>query len=178
MANLIQPGTYEKLTIIGTRLEDGKVMDEPVIVITLAEPDTVDDEKPTILSHYLYTSDKSQKRTAHALKAYGWDPEQNEWAIGFFATPNNSLIGTGVGPVIVENNVYQAKDGTTKSGPRVKQIGDVAFGFGIGSDEARTIQSAFQKRMRLKAAQSFSDGLPSLPTGTGTPKQVDAEPNF
>ena len=179
MPNLLGPGTYESLTIIGTRIEEGKTPDEPTIVITLADPDTVDHDRPTVLSHFLYTSDKAAKRTAQALRAYGWDPTENEWAIGFFADEKNSLIGTTVKDVVIEMETYTNKAGETKTSPKIKKVGNTSFGFGMSNAEAKSVQTAFQRRMRLKNAQSFADDLPGYdtpPAGAPNPTADDTVP--
>jgi hypothetical protein len=162
-ANLLGPGTYDKLTIIGTRIEDGKVETEPTIVITLADPDTATLKEPTLLSDYIYTTDRALKRSAKKLTAYGWEPNENEWNLGIFASSDNKLIGTQVGPVVIAMETYTNKAGETKTSPRIKKVGEVDFGFGIGPAEAKTITNAFQKRMRFKGASAVGMGTPGQP---------------
>lgn len=180
MANQFAPGTYDELVIIGTDVEPGKGEDEAVIVIKLTTPEEADDASPTTLWHRIYLTDKAKKRATKTLRAYGWDPDANDWDFSVFVADGdpdeNPLLGKTVGPVIVELESYTSKTGETKVSPKVKQIGNTAFGFGIGSSEAKALAARFQKRMRLINAQSYADGLPGVPPST--PKPAAADPDF
>lgn len=163
---LIPDGTYEKLKIIGTRLEKNATTGDPVVVVSLMEPDADEgDENAPILSDFLQTSNAAWDFiTAKRLASYGWDAYANSFALSYFANPANDLIGTLVGPVVVKSETYN-----NKSRPKVYRVGDEQFGSGLGDDEAKKAEKDFQARMRMRT------GSGPVPVSTGHDTGLEQE---
>lgn len=114
---LLQAGSYSRLRINGSALKDGKTEGEPVIMIYLEDPESGD-----TITDYLYTSNAAwDKVTAPRLKAYGWDPAENSYAIAQLNRSNeenNPLLGKYVEDVVIKEETFEGK-----TRPKVAGVG-------------------------------------------------------
>lgn len=174
------PGTFEKMRIVDTRIEK-HTDDTEIIVIRLTYEET-DVEAPDIpvISDFLYTTNKAWDYTEQRLKNYGWDPVANDFAISFFAKPDNDLIGTLVGPVVLKRDTYTKRDGSQGSSIKVARVGDEKFGKALGDEAAKLAENDFRRRMRMRMTAANAkavDSLPSVPPQRPMAQPVE-EPTF
>lgn len=167
---LLEAGKYERLMIDSVQVSDHKVEGEPKIVFRLTDPETQD----SILD-FLYTSNNAwDKVTAPRLKAYGWDPAENNYAIGQLHN-NESLIGTEVGPVIVKLETWAVADGGDgKSRPKVQQVGEFIV---KPADSAALTLAETKLRARLapgaRATRRTTPAKAAAPAKQAPPPPVD-----
>lgn len=97
-------GTYDKMMIDSIQVVPHKVEGEPCIRVRLTDVETQDS-----ITDFLYTSNAAWDAvTQDRLKAYGWDPATNSYAISQLHN-NADLIGTEVGPVHVKEEMFEGK---------------------------------------------------------------------
>lgn len=152
---IIQAGTYELLRLNGSELHPNRKEPDLKDIFIFLE----DLESGDTITDYLYTSNAAWDQvTAPRLKAYGWDPEANSYAISqlnLTAEEGNPLAGKFVGPVVIKDEEFKGK-----TRQKVTQVGEFV-----------------REQMSHEEAKLFEAHLRARLTGGRTTTPKAAKPN-
>ncbi len=158
-------GTYSQLKITGTYISDGKTPGEPVIKISLVDPEAPD----MGITDFLYTSNNAwDKMTKKRLKAYGFDVDTTP--LFDLDGDESPLKGKVVGPVTIKEEDYQGK-----TQYRVAQVGEF-ISERLEPSKAKEIEAALSARLGIKKQGAAKRVAPKSSAVTpSTDKAVGAE---